>query len=184
MARGRRKRVSRNDGVTVTVGMTPHEIWKRLKAQIVACSSRSEELYNMSLRHYWGKGRGALVMHYPDTESLMSPKPEIELNYVGLEHIGVGYSQETYEAIKGYDVFKDEFAIIATFCGHEVVCPAVLSKAANQYLDERLKATICSHCRGHENLQRCARCRKVSYCSRECQRLHWRVHRHECERSP
>lgn len=40
--------------------------------------------------------------------------------------------------------------------------------------------TACGKCgKGGKNKQ-CARCHKVAYCSRECQRLHWKVHKSSC----
>eukprot|EP00752_Nemacystus_decipiens_P011513 g10223.t1 len=42
-------------------------------------------------------------------------------------------------------------------------------------------ATGCVKCgKGGTGLMMCARCRKVAYCSKECQRLDWKVHKRTC----
>ncbi|KXT07876.1 hypothetical protein AC579_5155 [Pseudocercospora musae] len=33
-----------------------------------------------------------------------------------------------------------------------------------------------------ESLKRCAKCRSVHYCNRECQTSHWKIHKKECSR--
>ena len=44
-------------------------------------------------------------------------------------------------------------------------------------------ARRCARCSRTDGLKRCARCKLVWYCSRTCQREHWRdVHQHECEK--
>ena len=40
---------------------------------------------------------------------------------------------------------------------------------------------ICTGCgAANRSLRRCGRCRSVHYCSRECQRGHWPIHRFNC----
>jgi hypothetical protein len=40
---------------------------------------------------------------------------------------------------------------------------------------------FCDNCFGHAPaLRRCARCKRASYCSEPCQRLHWKAHKHAC----
>lgn len=43
----------------------------------------------------------------------------------------------------------------------------------------------CARCcsQDYEKLSRCAGCRKVSYCSRECQKADWKRHKQVCKRS-
>ncbi|RZF36557.1 hypothetical protein LSTR_LSTR010668 [Laodelphax striatellus] len=42
--------------------------------------------------------------------------------------------------------------------------------------------TACVTCAENGALKKCSKCKKVQYCDRECQRLHWFVHKKECER--
>lgn len=43
-----------------------------------------------------------------------------------------------------------------------------------------VSASRCAKCgKGGKTLQ-CTRCRKVSYCSKECQKSHWKVHKSAC----
>lgn len=40
----------------------------------------------------------------------------------------------------------------------------------------------CHKCgRTPDTLQRCGRCKVVTYCSRECQKIHWKVHKKYCK---
>mmetsp|Transcript_41793 Transcript_41793/g.131782 ORF Transcript_41793/g.131782 Transcript_41793/m.131782 type:complete len:176 (-) Transcript_41793:2686-3213(-) len=39
----------------------------------------------------------------------------------------------------------------------------------------------CRACGAAEAKKRCGRCRAVAYCSKECQRLHWKSHRAVCD---
>ena len=32
-------------------------------------------------------------------------------------------------------------------------------------------------------LKKCSRCKKVYYCGRECQKLHWKTHKEECTKA-
>lgn len=41
----------------------------------------------------------------------------------------------------------------------------------------------CVTCTEPKALKKCSKCRAVQYCDRECQRLHWFVHKKECARS-
>ena len=39
----------------------------------------------------------------------------------------------------------------------------------------------CGKCgKGGQALRKCARCHKAAYCSRECQRLDWKIHKRTC----
>lgn len=39
---------------------------------------------------------------------------------------------------------------------------------------------VCASCRKTGASMRCSRCRKLFYCSRECQRAHWKTHKTTC----
>ena len=46
--------------------------------------------------------------------------------------------------------------------------------------EDMLKA-ICANCGGTAPQRRCSRCGSASYCSKECQRAHWKKgHRDQC----
>ncbi|CAN0435888.1 unnamed protein product [Ectocarpus sp. 13 AM-2016] len=38
----------------------------------------------------------------------------------------------------------------------------------------------CSNCGKDGSLRPCSRCRHVRYCSRDCQRQHWKDHKRDC----
>ena len=62
--------------------------------------------------------------------------------------------------------------------------PSKMHRIIRKYLvdNEREGGNRCYGC--HEifdKLSECSRCRKAAYCTKECQRTHWRsVHKHEC----
>ena len=41
---------------------------------------------------------------------------------------------------------------------------------------------ICPYCLTNEAINRCSACKEQSYCSKECQKKHWVVHRVDCLR--
>ncbi len=47
----------------------------------------------------------------------------------------------------------------------------------NWTMDEEDKCPVCVRVAGHK----CQGCRKVSYCDRNCQKKHWKVHKSECK---
>ena len=61
-----------------------------------------------------------------------------------------------------------------------IVCEIVLKKIVFKAGDQ---ANQCSFCgQPSQDLQRCSRCKGVSYCSRDCQKQHWKVgHKKECK---
>lgn len=44
-------------------------------------------------------------------------------------------------------------------------------------------STPCVTCSEPKAIKKCSKCRAVQYCDRECQRLHWFIHKKECARS-
>lgn len=44
----------------------------------------------------------------------------------------------------------------------------------------RRECTFCSKTGSDTDLKQCARCLAVDYCSRECQKQHWKTHRRDC----
>jgi hypothetical protein len=48
--------------------------------------------------------------------------------------------------------------------------------------DQTVDPYTCSYCRktGTQMLPACARCKKQAYCSKECQKIHWKAHKKEC----
>ncbi|KAG6615238.1 Egl nine 1 [Phytophthora cinnamomi] len=54
------------------------------------------------------------------------------------------------------------------------------SPTPSQALSEPTAPATCPVCGKSESLKRCSSCKSVSYCSREHQRQHWKVHRAEC----
>ncbi len=46
------------------------------------------------------------------------------------------------------------------------------------------ESSPCVTCSQPKAIKKCSKCKAVQYCDRECQRLHWFVHKKECDRSP
>jgi len=40
----------------------------------------------------------------------------------------------------------------------------------------------CGTCAENNATKKCAKCKAIQYCDRECQRIHWFVHKKECNR--
>ena len=64
----------------------------------------------------------------------------------------------------------------------------LLQAAADQGHEEakRNLVSICCYCASpaeclKKRLKKCGRCKTAQYCSAECQRAHWKTHKHECE---
>lgn len=43
-------------------------------------------------------------------------------------------------------------------------------------------ALICHTCGEEKATKKCSKCKAVQYCDRECQRLHWFIHKKNCAR--
>lgn len=43
------------------------------------------------------------------------------------------------------------------------------------------KGPVCANCGRMHDLKKCARCRQVYYCDRDCQTIHWSVHKTGCQ---
>ena len=62
------------------------------------------------------------------------------------------------------------------------ICLAKAGKGAQKDMKKMGLGEACSNCGKHdENNQRCTGCRKVYYCSRECQETHWVQHKVMCK---
>lgn len=42
--------------------------------------------------------------------------------------------------------------------------------------------SVCSSCGEEKPDKKCSKCKEVQYCDRECQRLHWFMHKKACSR--
>lgn len=59
--------------------------------------------------------------------------------------------------------------------------PLKVEKSAASYADKGLSA--CHYCqKGLENLKACGACKKTRYCSRECQKSDFKVHKKVCKK--
>ena len=58
--------------------------------------------------------------------------------------------------------------------------PTVSALAFDDGVPGRLTGS-CSNCFKFGEFAKCSRCRKVCYCSRECQKAHWKEHKKECK---
>jgi hypothetical protein len=58
----------------------------------------------------------------------------------------------------------------------------VLKQAINGQRGFQDLNLFCSTCGDEKPDKKCSKCKQVQYCDRECQRLHWSVHKKECAR--
>ena len=45
-----------------------------------------------------------------------------------------------------------------------------------------MKKQPCANCKLKVGSRLCSACHQIGYCSRECQKAHWKVHKAECKR--
>lgn len=41
-------------------------------------------------------------------------------------------------------------------------------------------SNTCATCQKTESLKKCAKCHSITYCSRDCQKAHWKTHKRDC----
>jgi ankyrin repeat and MYND domain-containing protein 2 len=58
----------------------------------------------------------------------------------------------------------------------------VLKQAINGQRSFQDLNLFCSTCGDEKPDKKCSKCKEVQYCDRECQRLHWPIHKKECAR--
>lgn len=86
------------------------------------------------------------------------------------------YTQELVLAQRTMYINQVATFLIANFCG-EFTGEGSLGSGKN-------KASSCVHCsKPMLKAKRCARCKKVNYCSKECQLNHWPSHRGVCKKA-
>ena len=58
-----------------------------------------------------------------------------------------------------------------------------VAKPPSSKKDQANDPYTCSYCRNNstKELPACARCKKQAYCSKDCQRTHWKSHKKECQ---
>ncbi|XP_039292337.1 LOW QUALITY PROTEIN: ankyrin repeat and MYND domain-containing protein 2 [Nilaparvata lugens] len=80
-------------------------------------------------------------------------------------------------------LFRQLVTSLASQDGESASALAIITAAINGqrgFVDTDVSA--CVTCAENGALKKCSKCKKVQYCDRECQRLHWFVHKKECER--
>ncbi|KAK3733096.1 hypothetical protein QZH41_017437, partial [Actinostola sp. cb2023] len=67
------------------------------------------------------------------------------------------------------------------FYGNEPTALTILTQAINgiQSADFSKCCTVCGE---NKSVKRCAPCKKVGYCSIDCQKIHWSTHKKHCKR--
>jgi hypothetical protein len=78
-------------------------------------------------------------------------------------------------------VFKQ---VVTQLASKENTLPAleVLKQAINGQRGFQDLSSFCSTCGDEKPDKKCSKCKEVQYCDRECQRLHWFIHKKECAR--
>lgn len=74
--------------------------------------------------------------------------------------------------------------MVATLAGTEPPSAvSVVSAAINGQRGFSDTTQICVTCGEEKATKKCSKCKAVQYCDRECQRLHWFLHKKECARA-
>lgn len=58
-----------------------------------------------------------------------------------------------------------------------IVCQTIIGRAADG--DE---SAACSTCSEPNSSKRCSKCKVATYCDQNCQKLHWPIHKHVCDK--
>lgn len=80
-----------------------------------------------------------------------------------------GHTRVCKVLLRGGAPFMQVSLLLAERMGHEETA---------RYL--RRKGRRCAHCWESKGLKKCGRCLEVYYCSKECQKMHWGLHREVC----
>ena len=73
--------------------------------------------------------------------------------------------------------------MVATLAGSDPPSAAsVISAAINGQRGFLDQSQICVTCGEEKAMKKCSKCKAVQYCDRECQRLHWFMHKKACAR--
>jgi hypothetical protein len=59
----------------------------------------------------------------------------------------------------------------------------VVTSALNGHRGFSDEIKTCATCGEEKASKKCSKCKEVQYCDRECQRLHWFIHKKECNRN-
>lgn len=66
--------------------------------------------------------------------------------------------------------------------GNHLTALEVLKQAINGQRGFQDLNEFCNTCCDENPDKKCSKCKQVQYCNRECQRLHWQIHKKECGR--
>lgn len=82
-------------------------------------------------------------------------------------------------------IFKQMVSSLARSRDPETMNPAlnILGTAINGHRAFADDVQACSTCCEEGASKKCSKCKAVRYCDRECQRLHWFIHKKECARN-
>ncbi|KAG2772103.1 hypothetical protein JG687_00010781 [Phytophthora cactorum] len=83
------------------------------------------------------------------------------------------------------DVYGQDVVIYVLKCSSQALAFELCQLRHNKYMEN---GTLCAGCGNPpyfgEGLSACGACKAVKYCTRDCQRVHWkRVHRHMCKKT-
>ncbi|XP_014211091.1 ankyrin repeat and MYND domain-containing protein 2 [Copidosoma floridanum] len=77
-------------------------------------------------------------------------------------------------------IFRQMVATLASSSPPSAV--SVIAAAINGQRAFNDSAQICATCGEEKATKKCSRCKTVQYCDRECQRVHWFLHKRACNR--
>uniref|UniRef100_A0A8D8VIP2 Ankyrin repeat and MYND domain-containing protein 2 n=2 Tax=Cacopsylla melanoneura TaxID=428564 RepID=A0A8D8VIP2_9HEMI len=80
-------------------------------------------------------------------------------------------------------VFKQMVSSLSRSGGDSIPALSVLTTAINGHRGFADDTQPCATCAEESATKKCSKCKVVRYCDRECQRLHWFIHKKECARS-
>lgn len=120
-------------------------------------------------------------------DRILAPPPPAHLSRAGLRQ---------HEAVKYLEALKELSAIfcqtaawkLQTFdtqwplASLEIVRKREFYKFFRRSLRRVNGLSGCAKCSSHDNLKICVQCNTTWYCSRDCQRKHWKTHKPDCKK--